>query len=913
MSTGVADPKSVAGRAFVRSLNMLLKYSRLYGPQHKRSSDQMEVTWTELQQALGGDSALLLGVSGQQLLLDGAPMDNSPALQSLARLMSTAGIASIQILSGVTPEEFLRLMEVFGASRPGELLERLRQEFVVDGARIRVNALRYVATDSDAPVDTLAAQLTARALSDPSANAGPGPGGGGDLSAWMHDPQKLLQLIAAAEGASAQPGSVYGVESGSPSGAAGIVGGESGRGSGSGSGSGSSSGPGPGTGSGFGLASGSGGGAGGAIWGAGGSTPLAESDLANVLGWITRLGKRQMESGGLADVSPLQQGLAELPADLSRVLQRALASLDASDDQTPMLVKLAERLAIQFALERYQRGEIKVNAVHEMMERMGKEMRELRRVLVAHEDKMLKAGMAVESYAEMLDRQFWASVPERGKVQVLTSAEAWCIPAPNVRSFVEELQQRGEQIRAVQILENYLAAVASNDAQAQRRAAIGLSQLADLYAGNSGLLERALEVVGRRAESAGGLELRELLAAAFVRLTQEAQNRRQYSALSKALDSLDEMERQQAALAQQLRPRCSVENRLPQFLQEAIGSPRVPAGLAEVLQRVPHATAEILARQSGAWSKREEADRGLELLTAAGPAALELLRDKLRSGPPAEALACAGLLARADAEFTQQHLPARLPAFSLLQQHALLRQLSAGAAEHRGELLGALLEHFDRLLVPLAIDEIGLSAGHSATLELMNLAAGYSRTNEMPYLWVKAIEALGRMREAAAEQLLSELLGSRSVLGWRYPREVRIASLQALTRINPEAGARLAPASQIASEELQLGALDCAAEKSWIRQRRYPRVVPKTSWPATADTGKARQEVILSSVSLGGGLAVREGRAAVASEALLHLQSGLRPLTAHVIMRELRPHELTFEIVDITLRDLSRLRTLLLA
>ena len=900
MSTGVADPKSVAGRAFVRSLNMLLKYSRLYGSRHKRSSDQLEVTWTELQQALGGDSALLLGVSGQQLLLDGAPMDNSPALQSLARLMSTAGIASIQILSGVTAEEFLRLMEVFGASRPGELLERLRHEFAGEGARIRVNALRYIATDSDAPVDTLAAQLTARALSDPSASAGPGPGGGGDLSTWMHDPQKLLQLIAAAEGAAAQPGSFY-----------------SGGGTGTDDGGGSGSGPGPGTGSGTSsgsaFAAGSGGGEGAALWGSGGNAVLSESDLVNALGWITRLGKRQVESGGLADVSPLQQGLAELPADLSRVLQRALASLDASDNQTPMLVKLAERLAIQFALERYQRGEIKVDAVHEMMERMGKEMKELRRVLAAHEDKMFKAGLSVESYTEMLDRQFWASVPERGKIQVLTSADAWCIPAPNVRSFVEELLQRGEQIRAVQILENYLAGVAGEDAQAQRRAAVGLSQLADLYAANSGLLERALQIVGRQAEKAGGLELRELLAAAFVRLAQEAQNRRQYSGLVKALDSLDEMEREQAALAQELRPRCSVEHRLPQFLQEAVGSPRIPPGLAEVLQRAPHAAAEILARQSSGWSKREEADRGVELLAAAGPAALELLREKLRSGPPGEALACAGLLARADMSFAQQHLPTRLPDFSLLQQHALLHQLSAGAAEQRGELLGALLEHFDRLLVPLAIDEIGLSAGHGATLELMNLAAGYSRTSEMPYLWVKAIEALGRMREPAAEQLLGELLSSRSVLGWRYPREVRIASLQALTRINPEAGARLAPASQIAAEELQLGALDCAAEKSWIRQRRYPRVVPKAEWTATADTGKARQEVMLSSVSLGGGLAVREGRAAAASEALLHLQSGLRPLTAHVILRELKPHELTFEIVDISLRDLSRLRSLLLA
>ena len=48
---------SQAGRgasagAFVHSLNILVKYVRLYGFEHKRTETQFEIAWNELQQAL---------------------------------------------------------------------------------------------------------------------------------------------------------------------------------------------------------------------------------------------------------------------------------------------------------------------------------------------------------------------------------------------------------------------------------------------------------------------------------------------------------------------------------------------------------------------------------------------------------------------------------------------------------------------------------------------------------------------------------------------------------------------------------------------------------------------------------------------------------------------------------------------
>src|SRR5256885_12779595 len=171
---------------------------------------------------------------------------------------------------------------------------------------------------------------------------------------------------------------------------------------------------------------------------------------------------------------------------LFRSLKQALASLAAQAPSTKpddsVIVQLAEHLAIRFALERFERGEVKVNAVRQMLDRMNQEIQNLRKILGAHEDKMTDAGILAESHREILDKQFWAAVPESGKRAVLLSEEAWCIPARNVQSYVSELIKRGEIADAVSILQNYAACAGSEEADARKKTAVGLSMMAELYA-----------------------------------------------------------------------------------------------------------------------------------------------------------------------------------------------------------------------------------------------------------------------------------------------------------------------------------------------------------------------------------------------------------------------------------------------
>jgi hypothetical protein len=228
------NTKMASARAFIRSLNILLKYARLYGFDHARTAEQFQMAWTELHEAIPitNEAGLLLSATGSQLLLDGAPIEATPAERSFAQLLSAAGLASIQFTHGVTKDDLERLIRAFPTqnTKPAVLAERLKTALAnVPG--IRLNEIRYVAEDASMTEVRMAGLLTAQTLGSDSTA----------MKDWLRDPQKLLQLIAASEGSRSGPGAGPG---------GGGDGSGSGSGSGTGSGSDAGSGSAPGTGAG---------------------------------------------------------------------------------------------------------------------------------------------------------------------------------------------------------------------------------------------------------------------------------------------------------------------------------------------------------------------------------------------------------------------------------------------------------------------------------------------------------------------------------------------------------------------------------------------------------------------------------------------------------------------------------------
>ncbi|HKD49930.1 MAG TPA: HEAT repeat domain-containing protein [Candidatus Acidoferrum sp.] len=1027
------SPEAQGGaRAFVRSLNILLKFARLYEFGHTKTTAQFETTWKELRQALeaSGGSGVLLGASGHQILLDGVPMGSSAGERSFAQLLTSSGIASIHFSPGLSQPQFARFVRAFpsGNSKPSALAEQLKTALGGDTS-IKVNEIRYVAEDSSVAGIKVAAQLTAKAL-----------GASGDkFREFFEDPNKMLQMILAAEsargggggggaggpghgpggagpgfglGGGGMGGSGGGPGSGTGGGGTGTGGSgggggtgsggglwDSGAGGGSGSGGGFSSGPGGGPGGGSGPGggggsgsggswgtgsgpgggggggggtgtggsggfgggggSGSGGGVGGGVGGGGGTGPggggagppgkwlsasamlrgekggahggghglggpaglagggaftVEEEDVRQMLNLFASLGKARKDPDSRMDVPTFQSRLSAMPVRAQFTLQQALAGLAAqapdSKPDKPMLLKLAEHVAIRFALDSYERGELRVNAVKQLLDRMNTEIEALRKILSTQEQMMAQAGLSVQSYTELLDQEFWEQVPEENKKEVLTSDEAWCVPPRNVRAFLEEMLRRGELKTANEILMKYASCIGLEAPEARRTTAIGLSDLGELYgSGDGSALMEAIRRTGNQLAIEREPELQTLVGAAFVRLSQEAASKRCYPAMQQALASLENVEAQRPGSTQSLRPRIGAEERLPEFVEEAMRSGHIADGMMDILGLMPKAAIHYVTNRFGHCGFREDCELLCEIIRNLGEDATQRLVETLQTAPAGEAAETIGLLGQLSPESVEKVLPVRLSQWPRSSHDRAIRQLSAAPAEQRGRLLVAIYDSLDVMIRPLALDEMGMSGQAECIPRLIALlqddeASGFTR--------VKAIEALGRLRASMASPLFQHILETKQVWRWVYPNEMRIAAAQALLHVDKAVGMHAVAASGIDRREMTLEPTEPEQNASVIRQRRYARL--KLSRNLTAVTTNLRENFRLSipELNLGGGIGAGERHLAPGSLLSLKFSHGVRHIKAQVLVRGARPQAMAFEFVDMDLEERYRLRKLLL-
>jgi len=943
-------------------LNILLKFARLYGFEHSRTSEQLDIAWHELRSAIptGTDAGLMLGATGSQLLLDGVPLEGAPAEKQFAQLLSAAGLASIQFFPSVTQEEIGRFARAFptGKAKPTELAIQLKAALA--GAQgIRLNEICFVATDSRLKDASVAAQLAAASLGEDQS----------ELKKWLNDPQKLLELIAAAQGSRASGA----VGTGTGSGGSGSGGDEAGTGSGGGFG-GSSDGTGGagvgtsgtgvggsgvggsgiggsgvgGSGVGGGLpggvyatgaggsavaglvpgipgamlgagpgAGGSGSGAGSGPWhGTGKSAGPSEDEIYGILGALTSFGNVGAGQGGAAAAGEFQQQMTQLPGTAQDTLKRAIAGLAAQAPEgqpdESVLVKLAEHLAIRFALERFESGEVKVNAVRQMLDRMNAEIENLRKILGAHEDKMTDAGIMVESHREILDRQFWAAVPESGKQAVLLSGDAWCIPPKNVQSYVAHLIETGDVAQAISILQNYASCADNEEVDARKKTAMGLSEMAELYAkADPKLLGDALRHLGLRLSVEQDTDLQTLVSAAFVRLSQEAATSRCFPVMEQALDLISGVEAQRPGIGRSLRPKMGIEERVPEFVDEALRARQAAAGMTNVLKMLPQTAMEQLSMRFNRCSLREDAEHISNLAADLGEEGLQYLRSTVRGGPITEAVEMAGLLSKLDPEAVEVFLPSRMKDFPRTSQDRIVRQISASGAPGRCRILLEMLDHVDPLIMPLVIDEIGVTSDREALGRLLTIVDGDLPVGGGPYLQVKAIEALGRIHAPESTTTLKRIVEAKKMFGWAHAQELRIAALQALMQLDPEWARDFVARSGIDREDLALAPLDVIPNSKFVRQRRHTRVRLHKPVTAVSTNLKENCRLEIKTASLSGGFASISRHLAPGTHVQLKLQLGLRNVLATALMRDYRAQDMAFEIVDMSLEERGKYRRLL--
>jgi hypothetical protein len=861
----------------------------MYGYAHKRTEAQFETTWKELKQGLPttGDQGFLLGVSDNKLLLDGIPLEAGNSERSFATLLNTAGLASLHFSKDVTEEDFVRLVRAFtvAGSKAQDVSKQIKEALSANkqGSTIKINEVKFVAADPLTGDVSIAAQIAAQTL-------------GPEFKQWLNDPQKLLQLIAAAEGANSGGGG-QGPANGVPMVPLGsapnpVKGGATGTGTGTGTATGAAP-----------------------AW-TGGMVPLQEQEVIQAIRLLTRFGQVQQDPN--VKEEDIQKELTETDPNTRLNLQQLLGSLaakatTAQEQDTPLLMKAAEHMAIRFALERYSKGEVKVNAVHQMMEHMSRQMDSLRSILKLQEDKMNKAGILVESHADILDRMFWAEVPESGKKSVLLSHEAPCVPPRNLRQFVEVLLERDDKQSASDILNNYSSCLGAKEIEPRRRTAIGLSQLADLYARLGGQpMGQAIKKLSEQLIAEKDAELQSLFSAAFVRLSQEASAARNYAAVNEVCSGMEHISVERPVLMSDLRPRVGVENRLPEFIEEAIQMEPIPADLLSVLRRTSQSGAEHLADRFFRCMRRDECDRMIEMVKQVGSPVLQQLREILRTGQPRQASGVVGLVSRLDVGTLLELLPVRMPEWNRFYHDIVVRQIAYGAAPDRGRTLLELAEILDPLVLPEAVDEIGMSGDMTSTPPLIAMARPGEAASRSPFVQLKAIESLGRLKDAEAVSTLREILEAKKTFGWVHHRELRIASAQALSKTDPRYSSQVLSDSGLEPAELAIAPLDMAPACPWVRQRRYERMVLSKTVSATIGSSWGKSRIMIRELSLGGGMGTKEDNLRIGSEADLEISIGMRSkIRAHVLLRRARVNEVGFEIVNTDLESRYRLRRLL--
>jgi hypothetical protein len=304
----------------------------------------------------------------------------------------------------------------------------------------------------------------------------------------------------------------------------------------------------------------------------------------------------------------------------------------------------------------------------------------------------------------------------------------------------------------------------------------------------------------------------------------------------------------------------------------------------------------------------EERDRVSALAQALGPKAAAHLRTTLRTGSPAEAAATVGLLSRLDLSILNEVLPQRLREWNRSYHQLVVRQLTMAAAAGRGALLVRLFEVLDPLVLPQALDEIGMSGERAIAPQLIGVASGKLTRLNRPYLRVKAIEALGRLRDPVAAPFLQQLVEAKKLWRWLEPQEIRTVAAQALRKIDSAWAQRFLPQSGLHPAELALAPTDPTPDSPWVETRRYERILLAPPAPAVLKTSQGRIQLTLKMLSLGGGLASVKQSLGAGTVAEMEVSSGWRPIRFQVILYEAPARDVAFAISDISLEERARLR-----
>ena len=517
---------------------------------------------------------------------------------------------------------------------------------------------------------------------------------------------------------------------------------------------------------------------------------------------------------------------------------------------------------------------------------------------------------AIERYTDSLHEQFWEALPAREKSNVLRSPEAWCVPAPALRLYLERLAgdraaPSGTPVREARILlVSYASALTGEEARPRRTVAAGMLKLAPLvnmlwWRDTPAEIDR-MAVRALRAEASPGIaaalaELVEALANAAI----EREDFAEYETILATLETAarDPENTQIAPLAVRL-----LGEKNWRALVDAAFATHSLDSLGRILRREPQRLVDHFAGILSLEAGINHFGAMVKLVAACGESVLGTLAENLAEPRSQRAATAIKLLAVCDPQRLVKALPRALPAWDWSLQDLAVGELSRRAAAARlpgvAATFARILPEAHDMVAPMMLDEIGLANEKSAIPMLIKIAAGELELLRDVFIRIKAVEALGRMRAVEAADLLRKLVREHQGLVHSEPAGLRAAAQEALALLeNQPSSARLrASESERSSAEILFG-----------RPRRYARIELPRPLSARIE-GPLAAKAGIRTISLGGAL-IQSSRGLAAGQRIrVSFRAGLRQIHSTAVVRNVSPDGSGVEFLQMEPKDRERLR-----
>jgi hypothetical protein len=628
-----------------------------------------------------------------------------------------------------------------------------------------------------------------------------------------------------------------------------------------------------------------------------------------------------------AGARAIHEAMEEASHDTVRLLLSAISQYSPEEGELPQFYvkRLAESLIFEYLLAEFAAGSLTPVSVRPTFDRLGEVLVAAGKFLNAPGPgkqapspsmmaSSLAATWAAESYREKLVTRFWLELPPREKSMVLRGPDLWSVPVLALRQTLGNLADAGADAprrEARHIVLNYARRLEHEDSHARQAVAAGLNVLLPIV--ESLWPNQLPEDLSKVALTALAIEREPQTAAALATFIESLSHiavvRGDYEGFEAMLLALEQPSREfDHANPSALAKRIFTQERVFLLVDAGLAHRALDPVLPRLLERDPD---KLLDRLTFLLSE----DRAsflpamARLIRTIGVPVLTILETRLYEARPLRVTAAIKLLAAADPDRLLRGLTRALASWEWNMQDLAVSELSrpanAPTAQTAAAVFSSVLINAHPLVVPMMIDQIGLSGERSAIPQLMEIAAGEHTTLRDQFVRIKAIEALGRLRATESMQLLQLLAERRSGIAFAEPSGLRAAAHDALALIEDRATSASARATFEAPNAHGL---------VYAVPRRYTRVpldAPLRAQVSAKAAGASLARV--KSISLGGAYLESSKSLSVGESVQLEVRSGLgKKIHCTAIVRNSTPGGNGVEFVHMNDEDRTKLRKLVL-